>query len=386
MATLNELLTQYAAYNVQRGSRTGIRLPTGIQGPDGWVPCTQSPAGCGEIVGLTAIAGTVYWMPGGTGAPSGGGGGGTVTVVTGTGGTDPSFGEFRRKAIEDYNNEVLRELTVLLASLDRTSAAYASAHRALESALSPVVAAEIARLDTINDAAAFAPTEAAALARIDSTAEDAFRRWQASTATAADGSVQQATVVTQVVASGAGTGASTDRAMTATDATLSLTTLPGAGTAASWYASIRAKFLRAPDELRADLASLDQLRVLAGASDHPALSQLGAVDTSLQNLLADWTQAAVTAAQIDEALTRDGPIGGDTVARILSLAGVVVSFFARKATAEALLDAIAQQVLTPEQYTTWKQSHPLGGGGVDWLPWLLGAGIVVTALVLRRRR
>ena len=385
MATLNDLLAQYAAYNVQRGSRTGIRLPTGIQGPDGWVPCTQSPAGCGEIVGLTAIAGTTYWMPGAAGAPPGGGGG-TVTVVTGTGGTNPSFGEFRRKAIEDYNAEVLRELTVLLSSLDRTSAAYASAHRALESALSPVVAAEIARLDTINDAAAFAPTEAAALARIDSTAEDAFRRWQASVATAADGSVQQATVVTQVVAGGVGAGASTDRATSATDATLSLTALPGASTAASWYASIRAKFLRAPDELRADLAGLDQLRSLTTGVDHPALAQLPALDTSFQNLLADWTQAAVTAAQVDEALTRDGPIGSDTVARILSLAGVVVSFFARKATAEAMLDAIAQQVLTADQYTTWKQSHPLGGGGVEWWPWLVGAGIVVAALVMRRRR
>lgn len=382
MATLNELLTTYAAYNVQRGTKTGIRLPYGVAGPDGWVPCSESSLGCGEIVGMTAIPGTVYWMPQGAGATSGT----TTVIIPPTSGADPRLAEYRRKAVSDYNTEVIRELTVLLASLDKTSAAYESAHRALEGALSPVVAAEIARLDTINDPAAFAPTEAAALARIDATAEDAFARWRSATATAGADAVQQAGVVTQVIASGAGGGGlAPDRALAATDAAASLVDIPGANTAASWYASVRAKFLRAPDELRADLAGLDQLRTMAAGSSHPALSQLGALDTTFQNLLSDWTQAAVTAAAVDEALSKGGSVGGDTVARIVSLAGVMVTFFARKATAEALLDAIAQQVLTPDEYATWKTSHPLGGG-MSLTPWLIGAGIVVAALVMRRRR
>lgn len=376
MATLEQLLAQYAAYNTQRGTKTGIRLPGGVQGPDGWVPCSQSPLGCNEIVGMTAIPGTTYWMPLS-------GSSGTTVIIPPT-----DFGPYRDKAKADILAEVQRELELLLASLGKTSAAYASAHAQLEAELQATVNQQFAVIDSVTNVNTFPVAEQSALQAIDNAAIAAYQRWLASTAPAAAQSVAQAGVVQTVAQSvpiDGGTVGAAANAMTASSTTLALNDIPGLDSAVQWYQSVRAAFLRAPDELRDDLARLDYVRQHAQPQNHPALGGLPAVETTLRSLLADWTSMAVTGTQIDDALSHnDASLA--TLSRIVSLAAQLVVFFGRKSGAEATLDVIAEQVLTPDEYARWKVIHanPLGGNGVT--PWLIGAGVLALVLLARRRR
>lgn len=379
MATLEQLLAQYADYNYQRGMKTGVRLPAGVQGPDGWVPCYQSPLGCNEVVGMTAIPGSVYWMPASVSS-----GGGTTVIIPPT-----DFGPYRDKAKADILAEVQRELELLLASLGKTSAAYAAAHAQLEAELQTTVNQQFAVIDSVTNVNTFPVAEQSAIRAVDDAAVTAYQRWLKSTAPATAAAVAQAQAVEAAAQSvpidGGGAIGAAQNVLTASGATLSLSSIPGLDSAVQWYQSVRAAFLRAPDELRDDLARLDYVRQHAQPQNHPALGGLPTVDTTLRSLLSDWTSLAVTGAQIDDALSHND-MSLATLSRIVSFAAQLTVFFGRKSGAEATLDVIAEQVLTPDEYERWKVIHanPLGGNGVT--PWLIGAGVVALVLLARRGR
>lgn len=386
MATLQQLLTQYAAYNAQHGvGELGVRLPSGVQGPDGYVPCFQSPLGCNEIVGKTAIPGTVYWMPAQLQTS-------TPTVVI-----QPSVDvEAERERVRAaLRAEAQRELTVLLGALDQSSAAYRAAHDAVDGAITPVLSAEIAGLDYNQDPSRFAQLQQIAIQHIDDAAVRAYQAWLETTHTATS---QQAV---DAASSQAAATAGAARDMGAPDAAGALQTavtasgsvssqIPGLDSALAWYRGVRDRFLNAPAELRADLARVDALRALAPATS-PNIQGIAPLEDAFRNLLMDWPTMAVTGQQIDaEIASSSGTPGLATLARIVSLAGMVLNFFARKATAEAALDLLARGLLSPDAYAQWRTT-PVAeeSSGIPWaMLAVAGVGVYAASKVLggSRRR
>lgn len=383
MATLSQLLTQYAAYNTQHGAgELGVRLPSGVQGPDGYVPCFQSPLGCGEIVGKTAIPGTVYWMPVQlqTSTP-------TVVVV-------PSVDveAEREKVRAALRAEAQREITALLSALDQSSATYRAAHDALDAAITPVLNTEISALDYTMDPARFPQLQQIAIGHIDDAAVRAYQAWLESTRGASSSAA-----VDTATAQAAGM-ASTSRDL-APEAAGALTTavdasgkvvqsIPGLDTALSWYRGVRDAFLNAPAQIRADLAKLDALRALAPANA-PDIQGIAPLETAFRNLLMDWPSMAVAGQQIDAEIDASGGTPGlATLTRIIALAGMVLNFFARKATAEAGLDLLARSLLSDDAYAQWRATSPAGedGGGISWgMAALVGGAAFLLARRGRKR-
>lgn len=380
MATLAQLLQQYGSYNTQRNVQdVGIRLPGGVQGPDGYLPCYQTSLGCGEITGKTAIPGSVYWMP--SGVPSS-----TPTVYT-----SPvvDVNAERDKVAAALRAEEQRQLSILLGALDSSSAAYRQAYAAIDQAVTPVIQRALDGLQYIGDVSRYPQLQQIGVQQIDDAAAAAYAAWLASTksgavataneqVTAAAGQVQAAGAMLADL-SPAGGGA-VQTAVQASNTAVSQ--VPGIDSALSWYQSVKDRFLRAPAELRADLARLDALRALAPANA-PDLQGLPAIEQALRNLLMDWPSLAVTGQQIDAEISSSGGSPGlATLTRIVGLAGMVLNFFARKATAEASLDVLARNVLAPSVYDEWHRSAPPEedtGGGVPWAL-LAGVGLAVVGV------